>query len=58
MLVDGFNPLSPKLKTLILLTGSQYILFNVNSENLVFHQDSISQLMIFLILVTFLFDNL
>lgn len=58
MLVDGFNPLSPKLKTLILLTDSQYILFNVTSENLVFHQDNISQLMISLILVTFLFDNL
>ena len=58
MLVDGFNPLSPKLKTLILLTDSQYILFNVTSENLVFHQDNISQLVISLILVTFLFDNL
>ena len=58
MLVDGFNPLSPKLKTLILLTESQYILFNVTSENLVFHQDNISQLVISLILVTFLFDNL
>ena len=58
MLVDGFNPLSPKLRTLILLTDSQYILFNVTSENLVFHQDNISQLVISLILVTFLFDNL
>lgn len=34
---NGFNPSSPKFKTLILLTDSHIVFLNISSENVVVH---------------------